>query len=142
MLRDQNRPLPRGAVCLSPATDLTLSGETWTRPDRRDLLLNPEKIRAAVKLYLHEVDARTPLASPLFADLRGLPPLLILVGADEHLLSDATRFAAKAQAAGVSVTLEVWPGMQHGWHLLADFLPEGRQALTRIGRFIAGEPSA
>jgi acetyl esterase/lipase len=142
LLRDQNRPLPRGAVCLSPATDLTLSGETWTSNARRDLLLNPEKIRAAAKLYLRDVDARTPLASPLFADLHGLPPLLILVGSEEHLLSDATRFAAKGQAAGVKVTLEVWPGMQHGWHLLADFLPEGRQALARIDQFVTSPQDA
>lgn len=135
-LRDQGRPLPRGAVCLSPTTDLTLSGDTWTLNAQSDLLLDPEKIRAAINLYLHGADPRTPLASPLYADLSGLPPLLILVGSDERLLSDATRLAAKAQAAGVAVTLEVWDRMQHGWHILADFLPEGRRAIARIGEFI------
>jgi monoterpene epsilon-lactone hydrolase len=140
-LRDQGKPLPRGAVCLSPATDLTLSGETWTRNARNDLLLEPEKIRAAIDLYLHGADPRTPLASPLYAALHALPPLLIMVGSDERLLSDATRLATKAQAAGVNVTLEVWDRMQHGWHIIAPFLPEGRRAITRIGEFIEQQPA-
>jgi acetyl esterase/lipase len=143
-LRDHGQPLPRGAVCLSPTTDLTLSGETWTRNAQTDLLLDPQKIRAAIGLYLQDTDPRTPLASPLYADLHGLPPLLILVGSDERLLSDATRLAAKAEAAGVTVTLEVWDRMQHGWHILAGFLPEGRQAIARIGEFIqvgSGRPN-
>jgi epsilon-lactone hydrolase len=139
-LRDQGKPLPRGAVCLSPATDLTLSGPTWTLNARNDLLLDSEKIRAAIDLYLHGTDPRIPLASPLFADLSALPPLLILVGSDERLLSDASRLAAKAQAAGVTVTLEVWDRMQHGWHITAAFLPEGRQAIARIGEFIEWGP--
>jgi acetyl esterase/lipase len=121
---------------LSPATDLTLSGPTWPLNARNDLLLDSEKIRAAIDLYLHGTDPRTPLASPLYADLHALPPLLILVGSDERLLSDATRLAAKAQAAGVTVILEVWERMQHGWHITPDFLPEGRQAIARIGEFI------
>jgi acetyl esterase/lipase len=136
LLRDQGKPLPRGAVCLSPATDLTLAGETWTRNAKNDLLLDAAKIKAAVDLYLGDANPRAPLASPLYADLHALPPLLILVGSDECLLSDATRFAAKAQAAGVPVDLEVWNRMQHGWHITAPFLPEGRQALARIGQFI------
>lgn len=135
-LRDQDKPLPRGAVCLSPATDLTMSGDTWTLNARNDLLMEPAKIRAAIDLYLHGTDPRTPLASPLYADLHALPPLLLLVGSDECLLSDATRFATKAQAAGVAITLEIWDRMQHGWHITADFLPEGRQAIERIGKFI------
>lgn len=135
-LRDQGKPLPRSAVCLSPTTDLTLSGDTWTLNARKDLLLDPEKIRAVIDLYLQGTDPRTPLASPLYADLHALPPLLILVGSDEQLLSDATRFAAKAQAAGVTVTLEIWDRMQHGWHIVAAFLPEGRRAIARIGEFI------
>lgn len=135
-LRDQGKPLPQSAVCLSPTTDLTMSGDTWTLNARKDLLLSPGKVRAAIDLYLQGTDPRTPLASPLYADLHGFPPLLILVGSDEQLLSDATRLAAKAQAAGVTVMLEVWDRMQHGWHITAAFLPEGRQAIARIGEFI------
>ena len=136
-LRDQGQSLPGCAVCLSPATDLTMAGDTWTRHARRDLLLNPAKVRAAIDLYLGGSDSRAPLASPLYADLTGLPPLLVLVGSEECLLSDATRLAAKAQTAGVATRLEVWKGMQHGWHLLADFLPEGRRAIEGIGEFVA-----
>jgi monoterpene epsilon-lactone hydrolase len=135
-LRDQGKALPRSAVCLSPATDLTMSGDTWTLNAQNDYLLDPEKVRAAIDFYLRGADPRTPLASPLCADLHALAPLLILVGSDERLLSDATRWTAKARAAGSKVDLEVWEGMQHGWHLLADFLPEGRQAIARIGEFI------
>ena len=140
-LRDQGKPLPALAVCLSPATDLTMSGVTWTLNARNDLLLNPKKVRASIELYLRGTDPRTPLASPLYADLRGFPPLLIHVGSDEFLLSDATRLAEKAKEAGVSATLEVWQGMQHGWHILASFLPEGRRVIARIGEFIASVPS-
>lgn len=142
LLRDQGKPLPRCAVCLSPGTDLTQSGDSWTVNAGRDLLLNRAKIRAAIELYLHGADPRTPLASPLYADWQGLPPLLILVGSEEHLLSDATRLARKATAAGVAVTLDIWDRMQHGWHITAPFLPEGRRAIARIGEFIAGEPVA
>jgi len=139
-LRDQGKPLPRGAVCLSSTTDLTMSGDTWTLNAQNDLLLDAEKVRAAIDLYLHGADPRAPLASPLYADLRGLPPLLILVGSDERLRSDATRLATKARASGVTVTLEVWDCMQHGWHILARFLPEGRRAIARIGEFIEWGP--
>ena len=135
-LRDRGRPLPAAAAALSPTVDLTLAGETWATRARRDLLLNRDKIRAAVDLYLRGQDPRAPLASPLYADLGGLPPLLLLAGSEECLLSDAARFADKARAAGVAVTLEIGDGMQHGWHLLHGFLPEGRQALDRVGAFI------
>lgn len=77
------------------------------------------------------------MASPLYGDLQGLPPLLLLVGSEEYLLSDITRFATKAQSAGVRVRLEVWPQMQHGWHLLDDVLPEARQAIARVGKFVS-----
>jgi acetyl esterase/lipase len=118
-----------------------MSGDTWTLNAQNDYLLDPEKVRAAIDLYLGGADPRSPLASPLCADLHALPPLLILVGSDERLLSDATRLTAKARAAGVTVDLEVWDRMQHGWHVLAAFLPEGRQALARIGEFIEHGPS-
>lgn len=136
-LREAGQPLPGGAVAFSPATDLTLTGPTWTSNAGRDRLLPQSKIRAAVAHYLGGADPQHPLASPLYADLHGLPPLLLFVGSEEHLRSDVTRLAERAQAAGGAVTLVVADGMQHGWHLLADFLPEGRQALTRAAAFCA-----
>ena len=100
-------------------------------------MLDPRKIRASIELYLRGTDPCASLASPLYADLGGFPPLLIQVGSDELLLSDATRLAERAKDAGVSVTLEVWDGMQHEWQFAASFLPEGRQAIMRIGEFMA-----
>jgi epsilon-lactone hydrolase len=136
-LRDQGKPLPALAVCLSPVTDLTMSGPSWTFNAGKDVMLDPARIRASFELYLHGADPRAHLASPLYADLGGLPPLLIQVGAYECLLSDATRLAARAGEAGVTVTLDVWDRMQHAWQFTASFLPEGRQAIARIGEFIS-----
>ena len=91
----------------------------------------------SAEIYLGDVDPRTPLASPLFGDLRGLPPILMQVGSNETILSDSTLFAEKAKSAGVDVTLEVWKDMQHEWQYAASWLPEGRQALAKIGEFVS-----
>ncbi|RPI34104.1 MAG: alpha/beta hydrolase [Chloroflexota bacterium] len=136
-LRDKGMGLPALAVALSPITDLTMSGDSWTTNAKKDLMIDPVKALKSVEIYLSEADARLPLASPLFAGLEGLPPLLIQVGSNEMLLSDATRFTEKARKAGVDVELEVWEGMQHEWQFAASFLPEARQALKRIGEFVA-----
>lgn len=135
-LRDRRLPLPAAAVCLSPAPDLTFSSPSWTFNARKDLMLDARKERRAVEIYLAGTDPYDPLASPAFADLHGLPPLLIQIGSKELLLSDAERLAEKARAAGVDTTLEVWPGMQHEWQFAAAFLPEGRRAIERVGEFI------
>jgi epsilon-lactone hydrolase len=86
--------------------------------------------------YLGGKNARTPLAAPLYADLKGLPPLLIQVGDAETLLDDSNRLAQRARAAGVTVKLEVWPEMIHVFQLFAGFLPEGQQAVDDLGQFI------
>lgn len=134
--REEKMPLPAAAVCLSPAPDLTFSSASWTYNARKDLMLDARKERASVEIYLRDTDRRDPLASPTFADLRGLPPLLIQIGSRELLLSDAEELAARAKAAGVDVTLEVWPEMQHEWQFAAAFLPEGRRAIGRVGEFV------
>jgi acetyl esterase/lipase len=87
-------------------------------------------------LYLGGADPRTPLAAPLYADLHGLPPFLIHVGTAETLFDDATRLAERARTAGVNVTLEAWEEMIHVWHLFASMLPEGQQAIERVGEYI------
>jgi acetyl esterase/lipase len=138
LLRDQRQPLPAAAVCLSPAPDLTFTSPSWTFNRTKDLMLDPRKEHTSVDLYLVGTDRRAPLASPTFADLHDLPPVLIQVGSHELLLSDAEGFAGRARAAGVDVTLEVWPGMQHEWQFAASFLPEGRRAIARVGEFIRG----
>jgi acetyl esterase/lipase len=86
--------------------------------------------------YLAGAPATTPTASPLFAELAGLPPLLVQVGTEEVLLDDARELARRARAAGVDVTLEVWEEMFHVWHAFAMLLPEGRQAIDRIGAWV------
>jgi acetyl esterase/lipase len=101
------------------------------------LVVNPHIAAQVMSQYFPGGDPCNPLVSPLFADLHGLPPLLIQVGSAEVLLSDATRFAERARQAGVEVTLEVWPDMPHVWQLAASVLPEARHAVDRIGEYIS-----
>jgi acetyl esterase/lipase len=94
-------------------------------------------LRMMAEAYLAGRDARTPLASPLFADLKGLPPLLVQVGTAEILYDDAADTAARAGRAGVDVTFEPWEDMIHVWHAFAMLLPEGQQAIDRVGAYLA-----
>ncbi len=135
-LRDAREALPAAGVCISPWLDLSLSGESMTSKAAVDPMLGDARLRTMATGYLAGTDARTPLASPLFADLGGLPPLLVHVGTAEVLLDDATRFAERARKAGVAVELEVWDDMIHVWHAFAIVLPEGKQALDRIGAYL------
>jgi acetyl esterase/lipase len=135
-LRDAGAPLPAAAVCISPWTDLSLSGESFTVNAKKDVMLDTRTLVESAQMYLGSTDPQHPLASPLFGDFHNLPPLLIQVGSDEIILSDAEGVAEKAQQAGVDVTLEVWPGMQHEWHFASDFVPEGQAAIACIGAFI------
>ncbi|MCU1281685.1 MAG: hydrolase or acyltransferase, alpha/beta fold family [bacterium] len=134
VLRDAGDPLPAGAVCVSAATDLTRSGASHRTRVADEVLLSPRFLRVVDALYRGHVDARDPLASPLFAELGGLPPLLMHVGSHELLLDDTLAFAAKARAAGVDVTLDVWPGLWHVFHAFVS-LPEARRALDQIAAF-------
>ena len=135
-LRDGGDALPGAGLCLCPWTDLTLSGASLRTKSDEDPLGSPAILELMAEAYLGEADRRSPTASPLFADLSGLPPLLVQVGTAEILLDDAKRLAERAEAAGVDVTLEVWDDMIHVWHSFADLLPEGRQAIARIGAFV------
>lgn len=135
-LRLQGLPLPAAAVCLSPWTDLAGKGESWQTNAHSDIVLTPHILFQSAEIYLAGADPCHPLASPLYADLRGLPPLLIQVASDELLLSDSTELARRAQSADVDVTLEIYPGMQHVWQFAASFIPESRQAIQSIGEFI------
>ncbi len=135
-LRDADTPLPAAGDCLSPWFDLTMSGASMQGKAAADPIVQREPLQRMANAYLGAADARTPLASPLFADLRGLPPLLVHVGTAEILLDDSTRFAERAHAAGVDVTLDIWDDMVHVWHAFAFLLPEARQAIERIGDFL------
>jgi acetyl esterase/lipase len=136
-LRDAGEPMPAAAVVISPWTDL----ETTTGGSRRtraaaDRMTTTDGQKEAADWYLAGQDPRHPYASPVHADLHGLPPVLIHVGDAEILLDDSTRFAARARAAGVDVTLEVWDEMPHCWHTFAGFLPEADQAIEGIGSWL------
>jgi acetyl esterase/lipase len=136
MLREAGVELPACAVLLSPWTDLAGTGESLSTRTEADPMITPHMNRYHAALYAKGTDLRHPLISPLYADLHGLPPLLIHAGSDEVLLDDSTRVAERAKAAGVEVTLDVWEGMWHVWHAFAPQLPEGQRALDQVGQFI------
>jgi epsilon-lactone hydrolase len=135
-IRDAKLPLPAAGVCISPWVDMEGTGESMTTRAKADPVVQKQGLLGMAQLYLGGKDAKSPLAAPLHADLTGLPPLLIQVGDAETLLSDSTRLAEKAKNAGVKVELEVWPEMPHVWHLFAPFLPEGQQAIEKIGKYV------
>lgn len=134
--RDRGQPMPACGVCLSPWVDLTCAGDTYRLKKKEDPIGSFEVLSDAAKNYLGGADPTAPLASPVNADLKGLPPLLIQVGSREVLLRDAITLARSARAAGVAVTFEQWPGMIHNWHMLADIFEDGRYANLRIGEFL------
>jgi len=134
-LRDQSLPLPAAAVALSPWTDLKQTGESYRT--NADTCLAPKGMAyVCSKYYVGENDPCLPWISPLYGDLHGLPPILIQVGGDEILLDDSTRFAEKAKAAGVDVTLNVGEGMMHCFALMPSFIPECRKAMNEMCTFI------
>ena len=146
-LRDAGEPMPAAAVLLSPWTDLALTGESLRTRAAADVMIKPKGMPETAALYLVGADPRHPCASPLYADLRELPPLLIHVGDAEVILDDSTRLAARASEAGVEVSLEVWDEMPHVFPAFAGLLPEADQAIERIGvwldqRYPAGRSPA
>ena len=135
-LRDQGDPLPAAGVCISPWVDLTCSSETYRTKAQTDPIVTAEGIREMAALYLGGLDPKTALASPIFGDLTGLPPLLIQVGSEEVLLEDAIGLDKRARACGVDSRLEVWEEMIHVWHAFSPVLKEGREAIARIGEYV------
>ena len=129
-------PMPGAAVCISPWVDMEGLGESMETRAGADPMVGKENLMVSAKTYLGGSDPKAPLAAPLYADLRGLPPTLIQVGDAEVLLDDSTRLAGTAREAGVRVQMEVWDDMIHVWHLFAPILPEGKQALKQAGDFI------
>jgi acetyl esterase/lipase len=135
-LREEGNPLPAGAALFSPWTDLAATGESiHTNADRCAMFHGPD-IGLSARYYLGEMDPRNPLASPLYADLSGLPPLLIHVGEDEVLRDDSTRLAERARAAGVRVELKVWSVVPHAWQLAPHRIPEAHQSLRESAEFL------
>ena len=133
--RDAAEPVPAAAVLMSPTVDLTSSGASMTERADQDPISTPAMLRQFAADYLAGADPKTPLASPLFASLAGLPPLLVQVGTADLLLSDSERLATAAAEAGVDVTLEIGEGLPHVYQLLLG-TPEAAEATGRIGKFL------
>jgi len=136
-LRDAGLPLPAAALAISPWADLACTGHSITAKMDEDPALTVEGLRACAARYVGDGDLAAPLASPVHADLHGLPPLLIQVGSAEILFDDAVALARAAGAAGTHVQLEVWPGMVHVWHAFGFMLGAGRRAIEGAGAFLA-----
>ncbi|MBW8012272.1 MAG: alpha/beta hydrolase [Chloroflexi bacterium] len=134
-LRDKSEQLPAGIFCISPWADLTISGESYSTCSKTDPMLSRETSLLHASWYVGENDPKSPLISPVFADLSEFPPMLIQVGEYEILRSDSVRLAEKARQAGVDATLEIWDGMWHLWHAFAGFMPESQRAIERIDSF-------
>jgi len=129
-------PLPAAVIAMSPLTDLAATGESIRTNAERCAMFSGSDIAPTARYYLGDTDPRNPLASPLYANLAGLPPLLIHVGEDEVLRDDSTRLAERARAAGVPVELKIWPVVPHAWQLAPHKIPEGRQSLREAAEFL------
>lgn len=129
-------PQPAAAVLMSPWVDLSLGGATIRSKEADDRFLTPDALRRSAAIYLGAAPATTPWASPLYADLAGLAPILIQVGSAEILLDDAVRLASKAGASDVEVRLDIWPRMPHVWHSFAPMLQQGRDAIADAVEFM------
>ena len=137
-LRDGGQPMPAAVATLSAATDLTVSGVSMESRAALDPMISKAGMDFVARLYVQDSTPLTaPLVSPLFGDLRDLPPLLMHVGDHEAFLDDSVRFVERAVAAGSPARLKVWPEMLHGFESFCHLLPEGRQSLKEIGQFLA-----
>lgn len=134
-LREAGDALPVAAVCLSPWLDLTMSSESMATKAEVDPMVQKSTLEPMAAAYVGQGDRKAPTASPLFADLSGLPDMLVHVGTAETLLDDSIRFVKNARAAGVDVSLDAYDDMIHVWHAFAAILPEGKEAIERIGSF-------
>ena len=135
-LRDRQLPLPKAGITLSAFADLTLTGKSICSQAEFDPIMSPECLPEFVNLYLGETDPRNPLASPVFGNYTGIPPLLLQVGEHEIIRDDSIQLTANARSAGVDVTLEVWPGMFHVFQSHEPLLPEGREAIEHVAAFM------
>jgi monoterpene epsilon-lactone hydrolase len=134
-LRSAGLPLPRALALLSPVTDFAWTGASTKSNSGRCAMFSQETLPVGVELYLGDHDVRDPMASPYYADLTGLPPMLFHVGANEILRDDSVRLAERAKQAGIEVELEVWPVVPHVWQLHG-FMPEARASVTKAHGFL------
>jgi acetyl esterase/lipase len=134
--RAAHLPLPRALVFISPWVDLTQTGESMKTRNDADPLLSAVDLADCAQKYLGDKAPQDPSVALLESDLRGLPRMLVHVGEDEILLSDAERLAQRAHAAGINVTLKIWPQLWHVFHAWAPQLPEANRAISEVGEFV------
>jgi acetyl esterase/lipase len=135
-LRDQNIPLPDALGLISPWVDMTMSGESVKSKADIDPMIRKDWLDVMINNYATDLPPESPLCSPIFADLSGLPPIYIQVGGDEILLDDAMRLAQRAESHGVSVVLEIWEELWHVWHFQAGLVPESDQAIEQLADYL------
>lgn len=139
-LREAGEPLPAAGVCISPATDLADEGVSYIENANKDAILSSGLYSKFANILQDSLsgdhDPHDPLLSPIYADLHGLPPLLVQAGEDEILLNSITTFVNKARQEGVEVTYEVWPAMWHVWHIYHPYLPEAKYAVNSLTKYI------
>ncbi|MGF6296050.1 alpha/beta hydrolase [Paraburkholderia youngii] len=135
-LRDASAPMPAGGLLFSPWTDLATTGASLRTNDSVDPMFCGASIERAAKVYLGDASPTHPYASPVYADLHGLPPLFLQAGSTEVLLDDTRRVADNAHAAGVDCECEVWKNLPHVWPMFAPFMPEANRALDRAAAFV------
>jgi acetyl esterase/lipase len=140
-IREAGLPQPGCGWCISPWVDMEMTGETMSSKSAADPIVQRAGIEEMARLYLNGADPRSPLAAPLYADLSGLAPLLIQVGATETLLDDAIRLAKAAGAVDVRVELQIWPEMIHVWHLFHPELKAGLRAIEAGGALVCAHTS-
>ena len=138
-LKGKSGSLPAAVVCLSPWTDLALTGQSHTTKAKAEAVLRKDVLHEWALCYTDESNLTNPLVSPVHGDFHGFPPLLIQVGSEEILLDDSILLAEKAKSAGVDVTLKIWDGMWHVWQALGDLIPENKKTFEEIGQFVQSQ---
>ncbi|WP_101758674.1 alpha/beta hydrolase [Oceanicoccus sp. KOV_DT_Chl] len=136
LAQQNNLPLPAAGVCLSPWADLTHVGDSIVSNEKKDPMLPVNILINAAQVYAGDKLLDDPLISPVFADFTGFPPLQVFAGSTEILLSDAQRIAENARAKNVEVEFKAWHKQAHAFPVMAQFLPEARQAITEMGKFL------
>ncbi|MGL4373552.1 MAG: alpha/beta hydrolase [Turicibacter sp.] len=135
-LKNHHHPLPRAIICLSPWTDLSNSNQSHLTKATSDPVLSTINLNEATNMYANNEPLNNPYISPIHADFTDFPPIFIQVGSEEILLDDALTLAKRARSFGVQVTLDIWQGMWHVWHLTGERIPESSQAIKEIGLYI------
>lgn len=139
--REEGLPLPLAAALFSPWTDLAVAGSSARENEEKDALFTRRVILSGARSALGRTSGKNPLASPVYADLSGLPPLIVHVGSDEALRDDSTRLVERARAAGVEVEFELWPDVPHAWQWMG-FVPEARQSRDKAVAFLKQQLAA